>query len=117
MRDKNTSARVRLFVYGTLTDDGLVFELTGRRFQTEPGVLPGYRKIVPTVGYPYIVADANGTVDGLMLRDVDTEALGRFDSYEDEGRLYRRTEVAVTVAGGQELAMTYVGIPEALTQF
>jgi len=108
---------VILFVYGTLMDDALVFELTGRRFRTAPATLNGFRKVSPRLGYPYVVVDPGGVVNGLALYDVDAEALRRFDVYEDEGRLYRRVEVAVTVAEREERALTYVGMRTALRPF
>lgn len=112
---------VSVFVYGTLLDDALVECLTGRRFRKTPAVLRGYRKIAPRDGYPYIVPDPTGVVRGCVLNAVDAEALRRFDRYEDEGHLYRRTSVAVTITEAgvgetRQLAMTYVGIPEALTR-
>lgn len=105
---------MELFVYGTLMDDARVAELTGQRFRKQPAVLRGYRKLPSRLGYPYIVPDADGMVDGFLLRDVTAEALRAFDRYEDEEQLYRRTVVQVEVGGRTEQAMTYVGIPEAL---
>jgi gamma-glutamylcyclotransferase (GGCT)/AIG2-like uncharacterized protein YtfP len=102
-----------LFVYGTLMDDALVHQLTGRSFRTEPAVLAGYRRCVPAGGYPYIVPDAAASVQGRVLHDVDTAALRIFDDYEDEGRLYRRTEVVVTLGDIPGRVMTYVGVPSA----
>ncbi len=112
---------VNMFVYGTLLDDALVERLTGRRLRKAPAVLRGYRKIAPRDGYPYIVPDPAAVVHGCVLYAVDAEALRRFDHYEDEGHLYRRTSVVVTIteagaAETQQPAMTYVGIPEALTR-
>lgn len=90
---------MKLFVYGTLLDDDLVAQLTGRRFPKRVAVLAGYRKHIPVGGYPYVVADDGAAVEGLVLDDVDAEALQAFDRYEDAGSLYHRLEVAVTVAG------------------
>lgn len=104
---------MNLFVYGTLMDDEFVVRLTGRRVPREAAVLSGYQKIVPEGGYPYLVPDADGKVDGFLLRDVDSESLRLFDQYEDEGRLYRRTAAIVSVAGRQQHCMTYVGIAAA----
>jgi gamma-glutamylcyclotransferase (GGCT)/AIG2-like uncharacterized protein YtfP len=106
---------VNLFVYGTLMDDALVAGLIGRRFRRLAAVLPGYRRITPRRGYPYIVPDAGGSVEGFLLHDVDAWALDVFDRYEDEGRLYRRTGVVVTVSGHPQRAMAYVGTAAALT--
>lgn len=101
---------MNLFVYGTLLDDSLVHQLTGRRYDRHPAVLVGYRKVEVSDGYPYIVRDPAGRVDGFMLTGIDNDALATLDAYEDEGSLYRRTEVAVVVSGRQVGAATYVGL-------
>jgi gamma-glutamylcyclotransferase (GGCT)/AIG2-like uncharacterized protein YtfP len=100
-----------LFVYGTLTDDHLVREITGRRFARESAVLEGFERRKPKGGYPFIVPCAGGRVEGSLLLDVDEQSLVRFDAYEDEGRLYRRTEVVVQVGDQERRCSTYVGIP------
>ena len=104
---------MNLFVYGTLRDAALVRRLTGRSFVVEAAVLRGYRRFAPAGSYPYIASDPAGEVDGDVLRDVDAAALQAFDAYEDEGRLYRRVEVRVTIAGRSEPAQAYVGLAAA----
>jgi gamma-glutamylcyclotransferase (GGCT)/AIG2-like uncharacterized protein YtfP len=99
---------VDLFVYGTLLDDALVQQLTGFRFPKRAAQLGGYRKCTPAGGYPYIVPDDDGTVDGALLCDVADDALRALDAYEDEGRLYRRIEVTVTIDAQPQRAFTYV---------
>jgi gamma-glutamylcyclotransferase (GGCT)/AIG2-like uncharacterized protein YtfP len=101
---------MQLFVYGTLMDDALVDRLTGRRFPKERARLAGYRKMTPPGGYPYIVPDATAAVEGFVLLDVDTDALRILDAYEDEGRLYRRSTVVITLDGRSVEAMAYVGV-------
>jgi len=96
-----------LFVYGTLMDDALVRQLTGRHYRKERAVLPGYRKVVPDGGYAYVVPDAGAVVEGFVLLGVDDEALRIFDHYEDEGRLYRRIDVIVTVGNLERQGMVY----------
>ena len=108
------SRPTNLFVYGTLMDPALVYRLTGRSLRRESAVLTGYRKVLPQGGYAYVVPDPHGRVDGFVLRDVDDATLHVFDRYEDEGHLYQRTEVLVSVAGRTEPAMTYVGLTELL---
>jgi gamma-glutamylcyclotransferase (GGCT)/AIG2-like uncharacterized protein YtfP len=100
---------VNLFVYGTLRDAGRVRRLTGRDFVGEPAVLRGYRRCEPPGSHAYITPDPSGEVCGQILRDVDAAAVQAFDAYEDEGRLYRRVAVRVTVAGRDEPAEAYVG--------
>ena len=47
-------------------------------------------------------------MDGALLCGLDQDALQAFDSYEDEGRLYRRIEVTVTVDAQPRRAFAYV---------
>jgi len=98
---------VDIFVYGTLLDNGLVVQLTGRRFPRCAAQLRGYRKHTPAGSYPYVVPDDNGVVEGVVLREIDSEALRALDEYEDEGQLYRRIEVTITVAGWPQRAFVY----------
>lgn len=100
--------RVDLFVYGTLLDDALVERLAGRCFPKHTAQLAGYRKFTPAGEYPYIVADDDSTVEGALLCGVDSDALQAFDLYEDEGHLYRRVEVTVSLAGKPRCAFAYV---------
>jgi gamma-glutamylcyclotransferase (GGCT)/AIG2-like uncharacterized protein YtfP len=101
-------ADVNLFVYGTLRDPAQVRRLTGRQFVTQPAVLRGYRRCEPPGSYAYITPDPSSEVHGQILRNVDAAAVQAFDAYEDEGRLYRRVAVWVTLAGGDEPAEAYV---------
>lgn len=97
-----------LFVYGSLLDDAVVVQVTGRRFPKRGAQLPGYRKHTPKGSYPYIVPDDDEIVEGFVLEEIDGRALQAFDEYEDEGRLYRRVEVTITVAGRPQRAFVYV---------
>ena len=113
MRDSCCEALVDLFVYGTLCDAALVRRLTGRAFAVEPAVLGGYRRFESPGSYPYIVPDPTSEVHGCVLRAVDAAALRAFDAYEDEGQLYRRVDVLITVAAQVEPAQAYVGLAAA----
>lgn len=103
------AAVLDLFVYGTLLDDTVVQQVTGRRFPKCAARLSGYRKFTPDGGYSYIVASEGGVVDGALLCGLDQEALQALDGYEDEGRLYQRIAVTVTVAAWPRRAFAYVG--------
>lgn len=100
---------VSLFVYGTLMDEERLHGLTGRRFARRPARLEGYARLVGTSGYPFVVPQARGLVDGFLLEDVDPASLRLLDRYEDEGRLYVRRPVEV-IAGGRRIdCEAYVG--------
>jgi len=98
-----------LFVYGTLLDDVRVEAVTGRRFPRRVARLEDYERIAPAGGYPYVVARPGHAVEGALLEDIDAESLRALDHYEDEGRLYVRRTVTVTVDGNRIACETYVG--------
>jgi gamma-glutamylcyclotransferase (GGCT)/AIG2-like uncharacterized protein YtfP len=99
----------RLFVYGTLRDPECQRAVTGRLFPARPATLRGFRRVDPPGGYPYLVADDGAVVEGVVLGDIDAEALARLDHYEDEGRLYVRRAVTVVVDGAALACDVYVG--------
>lgn len=96
-----------LFVYGTLVEEELVFELTGRRFARLPATLHGYRREMVQGGFPRVLPDPAAQVEGFLLCDIDPASLRVLDLYEDEGRLYRRISVSVSVPGGERAAAVY----------
>lgn len=103
---------MNLFVYGTLRDPRLVTRLTGRRFETEPAVLVGFRRVELPERYPYIEEAAGSSVEGVLIANVDPTALRALDEYEGEGWLYVRRPVECQ-AGGQKIAcMAYIGIAD-----
>src|SRR5207245_7603456 len=77
-----------LFVYGTLTDEERLEQLTGRRFPRRRATLEGFARIVAAHGYPTIVPQAGGRVGGVLGEGVDAASLAALDAYEDAGRLY-----------------------------
>ncbi len=104
-----------LFVYGTLMDDANVRSLTGRTFSTEPAILWDYERIVPNMGYPYIVPKPGLSVSGVVLKSIDRDSLFRLDNYEREGDLYDRIKVVLEAEGsGTMEAYVYVGRPHTL---
>jgi gamma-glutamylcyclotransferase (GGCT)/AIG2-like uncharacterized protein YtfP len=99
---------VRLFVYGTLMDPRCVERVAGRRFPTRPATLHGWTRSIGRHGYPVIDPARGARVEGLLLDDVDDGALRALDAYEDEGRLYRRQAVYVSVDGCPIACQAYV---------
>jgi len=99
---------VRLFVYGTLMDPSCVERITGRRFPTRPATLHGWTRTIGRHGYPVIDPALGGWVEGRLLDDIDDDALRALDAYEDEGRLYRRQAVHVSVDGCSIACQAYV---------
>ncbi len=107
-------ATANLFVYGTLMDEAHVRSLTGRTFPSEPAILWDYERIVPNMGYPYIVPKPGLSVSGVVLKGVDRDSLFRLDQYEREGDLYERVPVVLEGHNGEMEAYVYVGRPENL---
>ena len=99
---------MRLFVYGTLIDSRCVERVTGRRFPARPATLHGWTRTIGRHGYPVIHPADGARVEGLLLDDVDADALRALDAYEDEGRLYRRLAVSVSVDGRPTGCHAYV---------
>ncbi|MDR5682820.1 MAG: 16S rRNA (cytidine(1402)-2'-O)-methyltransferase [Armatimonadota bacterium] len=97
-----------VFAYGTLRDPALVERLTGRAFDTEPAVLPGWRAVGPQTsrsGYEEIAPDPHAEVHGLLLRGVDAASLRCLDAYEVE---YERRTLSVRVGGHTVPAQVYL---------
>ena len=99
---------MRLFVYGTLLDPSCVQRVTGRRFSSRAGTLHGWIRTTGGHGYPVIHPVAGGRVTGLVLDGIDGQALRSIDAYEEEGRLYLRKTVYVTIDGYSTACDTYV---------
>jgi len=101
---------VALFVYGTLTDEERLEQLTGRRFPRRRATLEGFARVVAAHGYPTIVPQAGGRVEGVLVEGVDAASLAALDAYEDAGRLYARRPAEVLVDGKRVPCDVYVGL-------
>jgi len=108
------TGEVDLFVYGTLMNESVLYSLTGRSFPRSEAELPGFERFTHEDGYPYIVPNLTARVQGILLRRIDLITLAALDCYEEEGRLYHRCRVEVTVSGRRVPCETYVGNVEAL---
>ena len=101
---------VALFVYGTLTDEERFEQLTCRRFPRRRATLEGYARVVAAHGYPTIVPEAGGRVEGVLVEGVDAASLAALDAYEDAGRLYARRPAEVLVDGERVPCDVYVSL-------
>jgi gamma-glutamylcyclotransferase (GGCT)/AIG2-like uncharacterized protein YtfP len=94
-----------VFVYGTLQDSRVLKQVTGRAFAPVTATLAGYaRYLVKGEDYPGIIAETGATVEGLLLRGIDSRSLQQLDRYE--GALYRRRQVGVEVTSGFDQGQT-----------
>jgi gamma-glutamylcyclotransferase (GGCT)/AIG2-like uncharacterized protein YtfP len=103
------TTEVALFVYGTLMDGKTVYALTGRHFPIQQAELPDFVRIIPQIGYPYILPRSGSVTPGLLLSGIDQASLAALDQYEDEGNLYHRCKVTVRVENRLVPCETYVG--------
>lgn len=103
-----------LFAYGTLMSPDILQEVTGCVPPYLTGTLTGYsRRQVKDEVYPALIADENGTVEGILYFDVPEGAWVRLDRFEDE--IYSREHVEVRLSPETVLpAMVYVTRPECL---
>ena len=108
---------VDLFVYGTLLDERILCSITGRRFPRCEAELFGFERLVVHNDYPYIIPNPGAQVQGILLLGIDLPTLAALDRYEEEGHLYHRRQVEVTVAGRRVTCDTYVGDVEALKAY
>src|SRR5437870_12330835 len=100
-----------LFVYGTLTDEERLEQLTGRRFPHRSATLEGFARVVAAHGYPTIVPQAGGRVEGVLVEGVDAASLAALDAYADAGRLYARRPARGPVDGARGPCEVYVSPP------
>jgi gamma-glutamylcyclotransferase (GGCT)/AIG2-like uncharacterized protein YtfP len=92
----------RVFAYGTLIFPEVMRAVTGRTFEAEPAVLPGYRRRrIEARTYPGIVEVSEEFTEGRLYRNVDEATLARLDVFE--GELYERLRLRVTLEGGEAL--------------
>jgi len=111
------AGEVDLFVYGTLMKESVLHALTGRSFPRYEAELSGFECFTPDNSYPYIVPNPGARVQGILLTRIDPTALAALDRYEEEGHLYHRCRVEVTVSGHRVLCETYIGNAEALKAY
>lgn len=104
-----SSDSIDLFVYGSLRDKRLLYELTGKTFSSSAATLEEFKKRTPPGGHPYILPDKGSKVTGLLIRGIDPESLRRLDRYEDGGRLYFRRRITVVCGKKRVACQAYIG--------
>ena len=111
---------VDVFAYGVLMHAELLRALTGRRFATRRATLHAFQRYTldkdgwPAI--PVIVGEPGASVPGVLVLDVDDEALRLIDDFEDvEYGLYDKRSVEVVVESEQSSqALAYVAGREAM---
>src|SRR5207244_11987404 len=90
-----------LFVYGTLTDEERLEQLTGRRFPRRRATLEGFARVVAAHGYPTIVPQAGARAGGLPVEGGDAAWLAPRDGPEAAGRACAPPPAQAPAAGGR----------------
>jgi len=94
---------VHLFVYGSLVDPRRLDEVLGFHFLGERlrASLAGYERIMSErFGYPFLVARAEHTVEGILIMDLSPNDTDVLDRYEDvDAGMYTRQAVEVETWG------------------
>ena len=113
----NTTETTHIFVYGLLTFPEVVSAITGRSFQMEPAVLPGFRrfglaKSPLDTPVPILLEEAGYRQTGQLLFDVDAASIAKLDFFEDlDSGHYVKTAVRVEVKGQWYPAFCYSAGP------
>jgi gamma-glutamylcyclotransferase (GGCT)/AIG2-like uncharacterized protein YtfP len=93
----------QLFVYGSLVDARCLDRVLGRRHAGERlrACLMGFRRVSSDAyPYPFIVAAADESVDGILVMDLTRRDLEVLDEYEEVATgTYARIEVEVDAWG------------------
>jgi gamma-glutamylcyclotransferase (GGCT)/AIG2-like uncharacterized protein YtfP len=110
---------VKLFAYGTLARRHRIEALVGRRLEDPlPAVLPGYRKHDTQHGYPIVLPDPAGQVEGLLweIDPADLPSLDHYEGTDEDPPYYYRRRVQVRTGTGWHEAVVYVGNPDVFTE-
>lgn len=110
---------MHVFAYGSLVDPRCLEEVLGHPHRGErlAARLTGYTRQRTAYRYPFLVESPNGTVDGVLIMDLDGDDLTRLDRYEEvDQAVYCRAQVEVETWGcGRSVfrvpAFAYVGGP------
>jgi gamma-glutamylcyclotransferase (GGCT)/AIG2-like uncharacterized protein YtfP len=100
-----------LFVYGTLTFPTIFKAVTGKSFKTDSATLEGHKRysVLTKEGYkpyPGITKEMGSSVQGVLVYELDDQALSTIDFFE--GDEYQRVAVIVSIEGELVPAYTYV---------
>jgi len=95
-----------LFVYGSLMDADIFYEITHLRPVGYPAILSGFIRFkVVGESYPAVVEKELSSVEGLLYRDISESTFALLDQFE--GEEYDRVSVDVTIEGKNESADLY----------
>ncbi len=106
---------MRFFFYGTLIDADVRRAVLGLHAprQVEPASLRGWRRVpLRDKTYPVLVADADSSVDGVLVRGLNVAARRRLERYEGP-HLYTLAELDVLPEGRSRPVSALVFVAKA----
>ncbi len=107
------AGRQPLFFYGTLTDLDVLAYVLERPIDLDdlaPARLAGYRRVQALgVGYPVLVPDRAGVVEGRILRRTTRRDIARINHFES-GEYRAELHAVATVDGAMPPAWLYMGL-------
>lgn len=99
-----------VFTYGTLQIPEVMETVAGRGFPSEPARLPDHARYrLRGLVYPGLCREPGVSTEGVLYRQVDAEALGRLDAFEDD--FYLRESLAVLTGSGLWVAAEVYVVP------
>jgi gamma-glutamylcyclotransferase (GGCT)/AIG2-like uncharacterized protein YtfP len=108
------AGRDALFFYGTLADADVLAYVLGRPVDLgalAPARLAGFRRVrAAGASYPVLVADAEGSVDGVVLTRTIRRDIVRINHFESGEYAAELREVTLA-AGGIRRAWLYAALP------
>lgn len=98
------------FFYGTLMDGEIFRAVTGKNlhsFEPRPAKAPHYRKVhLPGQSYPTLIGATGAGADGIVCRNLTSDAVRLLHAYE--GPDYKIRRISVVLHNGARLqALTY----------
>ena len=97
-----SAASHTLFTYGSLMCTDIMAQVSGAELPPTPATLHDYARFcVQDEEYPGVIAQAGGTVAGILYQGIQPAHWKRLDAFE--GEMYERCPVAVLLAAGQKI--------------
>ena len=109
MSTTKTEELSNLFVYGSLKDAQVFFDVTGEHCPVkEQALLKDFCFTPPVCGYPAIVYQKGSFIIGEIIHGIPPHQFEKLDIYEDAGSLYQRIQVRVLVDQQDTKAFVYI---------
>lgn len=100
-----------VFAYGSLQLPEVMTCVAGGQFVAVPAQLPGFARYrIRGQSFPGVRPQTGACVEGMLYRDLPTDALEQLDAFEDDFYVRQALDV-VTLTGTAERAFVYIMDP------